>query len=291
MLLKILYIIIVIHLFCNIAISQEEGYSFHELSTEDGLSQSDVNDILRDEDGFLWIAVPNGINRYDGHYMQLYQPAKGQKSFNSRINQLFLDSRNTLWAISDTELGMYDRLEDELVNSAYLTEQAVMLEHVEGCTELPNGDIFFCASSGLHIFNYDSAKFTKIDVDAPEGFPYYKIYQTEVLTKDKVLLTSTNHLFELDLRSYKVRYLCTYNVKNTTSDLRTGVKKTLREPNGYFWLFTYDSKLLRYDYPNNSIKEFSMLGKNFSDAFQETDSTILISIETHWLCQALKTRN
>lgn len=44
-----------------------ERIIFHQLSQQDGLSQNNVNDIIQDRRGFLWIATENGLNRYDGY--------------------------------------------------------------------------------------------------------------------------------------------------------------------------------------------------------------------------------
>ncbi|MGB4883626.1 MAG: two-component regulator propeller domain-containing protein, partial [Ferruginibacter sp.] len=46
--------------------------SFHSIS---GLSQSTVYSILKDKQGFLWVATANGLNRFDGTSMNIYKPS------------------------------------------------------------------------------------------------------------------------------------------------------------------------------------------------------------------------
>ena len=46
---------------------------FSHLTTEDGLSQATVNDVLQDSRGFVWLATENGLNRYDGTRIRHYQ--------------------------------------------------------------------------------------------------------------------------------------------------------------------------------------------------------------------------
>ena len=41
----------------------------NQISHINGLSQNTVNSIIQDNDGFLWIATYNGINKYDGYSM------------------------------------------------------------------------------------------------------------------------------------------------------------------------------------------------------------------------------
>lgn len=42
-------------------------YSFRHLTTDNGLSNNEVKAIERDNDGYVWIATGDGINRYDGY--------------------------------------------------------------------------------------------------------------------------------------------------------------------------------------------------------------------------------
>ena len=45
---------------------------FSRLNTRDGLSNSQVNCIMRDSRGFVWIGTPYGLNRYDGYRVKTY---------------------------------------------------------------------------------------------------------------------------------------------------------------------------------------------------------------------------
>ena len=46
---------------------------FAHLTTNDGLSQSDVTAILQDRQGFMWFATRDGLNRYDGNAFVVYK--------------------------------------------------------------------------------------------------------------------------------------------------------------------------------------------------------------------------
>ena len=45
---------------------------FQHLTVEDGLSHNTVKSIVQDNMGFMWFAVANGVNRFDGYNFKLY---------------------------------------------------------------------------------------------------------------------------------------------------------------------------------------------------------------------------
>src|SRR5262245_49133433 len=46
---------------------------FTHLTTEQGLSDIRVIDVLQDQAGFMWFGTPNGLNRYDGYNVVAYR--------------------------------------------------------------------------------------------------------------------------------------------------------------------------------------------------------------------------
>ncbi len=57
---------------CNVqANTKNYAQQLQRLSTDEGLSQGLVNDILQDKLGYIWIATNQGLNRYDGYQVQI----------------------------------------------------------------------------------------------------------------------------------------------------------------------------------------------------------------------------
>jgi hypothetical protein len=46
--------------------AQDEQFAFDHYDTKNGLSNNEVNDVVQDDDGFIWIATRAGLNRFDG---------------------------------------------------------------------------------------------------------------------------------------------------------------------------------------------------------------------------------
>lgn len=53
--------------------AQEKPYIFDSYSVNEGLSQSSVSDIIQDNQGFMWIATLDGVNRFDGYVFNEYR--------------------------------------------------------------------------------------------------------------------------------------------------------------------------------------------------------------------------
>src|ERR1017187_5595074 len=54
------------------ATAQKTHYFVEKLSIGEGLSSNKINDLIQDDNGFLWIATPDGLNRFDGTEVKQY---------------------------------------------------------------------------------------------------------------------------------------------------------------------------------------------------------------------------
>ncbi len=87
-----------------------QNIKFKTLSTNDGLSNNSVNDIISDTDGVLWIATWDGLNLYNGHNFTIYKHSPGDStSIAGNIVSKFLkDKQNNLWVLTDNKsVGLY----------------------------------------------------------------------------------------------------------------------------------------------------------------------------------------
>ena len=80
-------------------------FRFRRLDTRDGLSNAQVNCIMRDQKGFVWLATPYGLNRYDGYRLrQFYSYEQDTTTLNSnRVDNVMEAHDGRLWM----KQGMY----------------------------------------------------------------------------------------------------------------------------------------------------------------------------------------
>ena len=80
-------------------VSAQENVRFKRLSIEDGLSQSTVETIVQDRQGFMWFGTEDGLNRFDGYSFTKFRhdPEDPSSLSNSNIWCLHVDREGTLW--------------------------------------------------------------------------------------------------------------------------------------------------------------------------------------------------
>lgn len=113
------------------------------ITTAEGLAGNTINEIVQDDDGYIWMATNNGLCRYDGYSTVSFTslaPADGQR-IEARIGRIYLDRpRHLLWMSTATyQNACYDLTIDAFVdwsgtgtydqqqNKMMLTSQGMML--------------------------------------------------------------------------------------------------------------------------------------------------------------------
>ncbi|AFM02700.1 putative periplasmic ligand-binding sensor domain protein [Bernardetia litoralis DSM 6794] len=81
------------------------------LNIQHGLSQSTVNDILEDRDGFVWIATDDGLNRYDGQKFTIYKHIRSDATTipDNIVKKLHEDKNGKIWIGTVSGLCVYDK--------------------------------------------------------------------------------------------------------------------------------------------------------------------------------------
>lgn len=112
-------IFLLVCFFCTfiLVIADNENYFFDQISLKEGLSQSTVKTIFRDNLGLLWIGTKDGLNRYDGSDIHTYHhDTKNCESLpDDNISFIVEDKNKTLWIGSSGALCRYNREKDTFI--------------------------------------------------------------------------------------------------------------------------------------------------------------------------------
>jgi signal transduction histidine kinase/DNA-binding response OmpR family regulator len=107
----------------GITTGQTLQLSFHQLTTQNGLSEANNAFIYKDSRGFVWISSADGLNRFDGLTVKVYRPRPGDPySLRGNIitSTFFEDIEGNLWFTTYNAIHKYDRKKDRFDRMALL---------------------------------------------------------------------------------------------------------------------------------------------------------------------------
>ncbi|MBA6294909.1 EAL domain-containing protein [Colwellia sp. MB02u-9] len=141
---------------------------FDRISIAEGLSQSYVYDIIQDNNGFIWIATQDGLNRYDGKNFVYYRHDSTDKSSiaGNFIRKLFIDKQNIMWVGTNEGLSRYNEALDSFDNFFHQTNDSNSLKDNEiwDIYQDQQNDILVSTKEGLHKYDQNNKNFSRIRI-------------------------------------------------------------------------------------------------------------------------------
>lgn len=82
----------------------------HKITVEEGLSQNSIQDLIQDNQGFLWFGTSHGLNRYDGRQFVVFHHQERDKYSlsHSWIAALLQSRSGEIWIGTADGLNVYD---------------------------------------------------------------------------------------------------------------------------------------------------------------------------------------
>ncbi|GHT75547.1 hybrid sensor histidine kinase/response regulator [Bacteroidia bacterium] len=147
---KLYYILLLVICSCYMQAQTTKFYS-----TEQGLSNSLINQIYQDKKGFIWIATEDGLNRFDGMKFTTYRNISGDTTSlkNNYVRCLFEDSMGNFYIGCINGLMKYDRNTNRFSEVKMLFQKSLQqFPHVTRMIENHKGDVWIATSgSGLFV--------------------------------------------------------------------------------------------------------------------------------------------
>ena len=161
------YIHILLFLLSNLLprtqLAQEVSYfpNIQYITSDNGLSQSEVTAIIQDRQGFLWIGTRGGLNRFDGTNFKIFQNEIGNANslINNSIESLFEDSKGRIWiGTKSNGVSCYDPEYDQFEHFQYHPQDTNSIggNRVISIAESPTGEIWIGTwGNGLTIIDFE----------------------------------------------------------------------------------------------------------------------------------------
>lgn len=144
---------------CPAGFCQAPSFNFHQLSTSNGLSDPAIRSITQDKYGYIWIGTINGLNRFNGYEVKVFQHILNDSSSlpENFVPALFSDDSGILWVAEPKGLYQYDYRHNRFVLYPGTTSLSVT-KMVKAGTD----SICMATNEGLVFFNTRKGTFTRL---------------------------------------------------------------------------------------------------------------------------------
>lgn len=218
------------------------------------LSNSLINEVYQDRNGFVWIATEDGLNKFDGMKFSAYKQTVEEGSIkNNYVHSIYNDSEGRFWIGCINGLLLYDQATDKFSEVTIMRDGKRIHPHISSIIERHNGDMWFATSGqNMIILRKGASQFEILD-----NLPVYiqKVYE-DVL--DNVwIATETEGVFRYS--SGGVEY------KNYKAPDKIGVNEIssfCEDTKGELYVSTIGGGLCRYDRVLDRFTPIPYKGRN-----------------------------
>lgn len=137
----------------NVPVAEGTDIRFRRLSTGAGLSQTRVEQIAQDDQGFMWFGTQFGLNRYDGYDFKVFAPNPKSADTIScgNISAVFKDRSNMLWVGCGRFLERFDPTTERFSQYRLKSSDSDSVPaHVHNIIQDRSGTLWLGTGSGLY---------------------------------------------------------------------------------------------------------------------------------------------
>jgi ligand-binding sensor domain-containing protein/serine phosphatase RsbU (regulator of sigma subunit) len=164
-----------------------QDFKFNHIGREKGLSQSVVNCVLQDHNGFMWFGTQEGLNRYDGYTFKVYKRIPGDSTSlsNNFIYSLCEDNLGNIWiGTNGGGVNVLNPATDKFAHYAAAKGKRGALTNniVRSIVMDAQNRIWVGTDAGLNLFDRKTQQFTSWTYNAnnPFSLPEKSIYALAV---------------------------------------------------------------------------------------------------------------
>lgn len=218
---------------------------FVNLTRDDGLSDNDVEEIVQDPQGFLWLGTGTGLNRFDGYDFKVYRydPEDPTSLAASSILALYVARDGVLW-VGAGGLNRYVREKDAFVRYVHDDSDPGSLgdNGVHDLAEDAAGRLWIASSDGLNVFHPEDGAFTRYPPtpDDPAAGPSGARMRAILAARDGTIWAGSLNggLSRLDPATQRfVHYR--HDPSDPSSLASDDVRDILEDASGILWVATY----------------------------------------------------
>jgi ligand-binding sensor domain-containing protein/class 3 adenylate cyclase/predicted metal-dependent HD superfamily phosphohydrolase len=274
-----------------IGITQNNSPRFDHLDIRSGLSQSSVNAIVQDKNGFIWIGTQDGLNKFDGYNFQVFyhNPANQNSITNNYIQDLLIDTLGNLWVATDYGVSKINTSSLK-VNRIYKSDTSAFHIPFNATKRLAKdqlGNIYIATEKGgliqINTFNNQQLEISTTQFLSSNS----DILSLFVDNKNNLWIGSEKG--EIAIYNVKTQQANIYYLKDifNKKDVISSVLSIAQDKNGIVWIGTTEGLIYSDNFKNYGNIQFSIYENAQKSLLSTVINDIHILNQDIWLATAL----
>ena len=230
----------------KLSYAQSKNLIFNNINIEQGISQSTIEDIFQDSEGYIWLGTNDGLNRYNGYEFKIYNYEEYQNSISHNgITDITEDKYGNIWVNTVSGVNKINKKTEKISN--YTEINGKIKE--DSTTEIivtKDNNILVGTYEGLNIYNAKEDRFDII-LEQKDGILSSCIYSIDEDINGNIWIGTELGLNKLS-KDFKV--LETYTSESEIYNIFCD------DENGFVWAGSDSSGLLKIDKNTKEVKQY-----------------------------------
>lgn len=230
----------------KLSYAQSKNLIFNNINIEQGISQSTIEDIFQDSEGYIWLGTNDGLNRYNGYEFKIYNYEEYQNSISHNgITDITEDKYGNIWVNTVSGVNKINKKTEKISN--YTEINGKIKE--DSTTEIivtKDNNILVGTYEGLNIYNAKEDRFDII-LEQKGGILSSCIYSIDEDINGNIWIGTELGLNKLS-KDFKV--LETYPSESEIYNIFCD------DENGFVWAGSDSSGLLKIDTKTKEVKQY-----------------------------------
>ena len=237
-------------------------FRFSKITPENGLPHNNINAIVEDQKGFLWIGTNDGLSRIDGsNEVFNIKPSPTNTLRSSNIRSLLVDRSQNLWI--GTRLGglsKYNLRDDtwELFQHEKGNPNSLTNNDILSLLQDHKGNIWIGTEDGLNHYDTASRKLNNIKFnDSKNGLQSTSILDIHEDEQHQIWVGTWGggvHLLQFEKEdNFESAYFIPFN-PDLSDEASLNIWKIYQDSNNRFWIGTHGGGLFHMHVPTSFYK-------------------------------------
>lgn len=230
----------------KLSYAQSKNLIFNNINIEQGISQSTIEAIFQDSEGYIWLGTNDGLNRYNGYEFKIYNYEEYQNSISHNgITDITEDKYGNIWVNTVSGVNKINKKTEKISNYTELNGKI----KEDSTTEIivtKDNNILVGTYEGLNIYNAKEDRFDVI-LEEKDGILSSCIYSIDEDINGNIWIGTELGLNKLS-KDFKV--LETYTSESEIYNIFCD------DENGFVWAGSDSSGLLKIDTKTKEVTQY-----------------------------------